>query len=161
MGNVELSDLVSYVEKIVPYFPEDEAAMNAQVSQVKNKLVAYGEPEQASYAEKGTSENNVLDSILDELESNLEEGTKEEREDLKDELYYVEQISSVNSNTKQVKRIDEMIEKIETGMNEGEESSNQDDIMDVNKILNVLSDRGIPQSKIEKVGFILNKKDGV
>ena len=38
--------------------------------------------------EKGRSETNVLDSISDKLESNIEEGTAEEMEDLKDELYY-------------------------------------------------------------------------
>ena len=38
------------------------------------------------YRHKGRSETNVLDSILDELESNIEEGTTEKMEDLKDKL---------------------------------------------------------------------------
>ena len=74
--------------------------------------------------EKGRSETNVLNSILDELESNIEEGTTEKMEDLKDKLYYVEQIKSVNSNTDEVKIIDGMLKNIETGLNEGEESLN-------------------------------------
>jgi len=162
---LELMDQLSYVKDSLSLFSKEETiGMDVEVSHL---LASYAETEQAAYVEKGRSETNVIDSILDELESNIEEGTKEEMEDLKDELYYVEKINSVNSNTDRVKRIDGMIKKIETGLNEGEESFNEggegfnEVDMNVNEILKVLSDRGIPQSKIDKVGFVLNNKDGV